>query len=228
MERKIDSYIEKLRDKLLLMGEYVEKSIEEATQALILSDTERFKKVYEYEEKINQLHIEVDEDCLKFLARQSPLAADLRFILAVIKINTDLERMGDQAVNISYNGEEYLNKPSLKPLIDIPRMAEEARFMVRESLESFVKRDLELARDVLKRDDSVDAMKDQIFRELLTYMMADPKNIEQALCLILIARNLERIGDHATNIAEDVIFVVSGKDIRHGRKDSLDQEEESS
>ena len=216
MERSIDGAIGKLREKLLTMGGYVEKAIEEATQALIENQPSRFDRVHEFEEKINRLHIEVDEDCLKFLAAQSPLAADLRFILAVIKINTDLERMGDQAVNISHNGLEYLRRAPLKPLIDIPRMAIEARSMVKESLDAFVKKDVDLAREVLKRDDSVDAMKNQIFRELLTYMMADPKTVEQALCLILIARNLERVGDHATNIAEDVIFVVSGQDIRHG------------
>jgi phosphate transport system protein len=216
VERNIDSEIGRLREKLLSMGGYVEKAIEEATQALIENQPNRFDRVHEFEEKINQLHIQVDEDCLKFLATQSPLAADLRFILAVIKINTDLERMGDQAVNIALNGREYLARPPLKPLIDIPRMANEARFMVKESLDAFVKKDVALAQDVLKRDDSVDAMKNQIFRELLTYMMGDPKTVEQAMCLILIARNLERVGDHATNIAEDVIFVVSGQDIRHG------------
>lgn len=220
MDRSIDSGLAKLKEKLLLMGGYVEKAIEEATQALIESQPNRFDRVYEFETTINQLHKEVDEDCLKLLATQSPMAADLRLILAVIKINTDLERMGDQAVNISYNGAEYLKQPPLKPLIDIPRMAEEARFMVREALDSFVRKDAVLARDVVSRDDAVDAMKNQIFRELLTYMMADPKKIEQALCLILIARNLERVADHATNIAEDVIFVVSGEDIRHGGSSS--------
>ncbi len=218
MDRSIDQGIVKLREKLLLMGGYVEKAIEEAIQALLENQPTRFEKVHAYESKINVLHKEVDEDCLKFLAIQSPLAADLRFILAVIKINTDLERMGDQAVNIALNGKEYLGHPPLKPLIDIPRMAEQTQFMVKEALDSFVQRDLALATDVLDRDDAVDAMKSQIFRELLTYMMGDPKKIEQSLNLILISRNLERIADHATNIAEDVIFVVSGKDVRHGAR----------
>lgn len=216
MDRSIDAGLTKLKEKLLNMGGFVEKAIEEATQGLIDSNAERFKRVHEFEEKINQLQIEVDEDCLKLLATQSPLAQDLRLILAMTKINTDLERMGDQAVNISLNGVEYLNRPPLKPLIDIPRMAEQARFMTREALDAFVKSDVKLAQDVLDRDDAIDQMKDQIFRELLTYMMSDPKKIEQALCLILIARNLERVADHATNIAEDVIFVVSGQDVRHG------------
>jgi len=216
MDRSIDAGLAKLKDKLLLMGGYVEKAVEESTQALIEGQPTRFDLVHEMEHKINQLHKEVDEDCLKLLATQSPLAVDLRLILAVVKINTDLERMGDQAVNIAYNGQEYLKQPPLKPLIDIPRMAEEARSMTREALDAFVRKDVVLAHAVVKRDDALDAMKNQIFRELLTYMMADPKKIEQALCLILIARNLERVGDHATNIAEDVVFVVSGQDIRHG------------
>ncbi len=216
MDRSIDAGLQKLKEKLLMMGGFVEKAIEEATQGLLDGNQERFKRVHEFEEKINDLQMQVDEDCLKLLATQSPLAQDLRSILAMTKINTDLERMGDQAVNISMNGKEYLNRPALKPLIDIPRMAEQARFMTREALDAFVKNDVKLAQDVLDRDDAIDQMKDQIFRELLTYMMSDPKKIEQALCLILIARNLERVADHATNIAEDVIFVVSGQDVRHG------------
>lgn len=216
MERSIDGGLQKLKGKLLLMGGYVEKAVEEATQGLITRVPERFKQVYEIEDKINTLHREVDEDCLKLLATQSPLGKDLRLIVAVIKINTDLERMGDQAVNISYNGEKYIKEEPLKPLIDIPRMADAARKMVNDSLNSFVNQDEVAAHKVLKDDDFVDSMKDQIFRELLTYMMSDPRAIQRAMCLILIARNLERLADHATNIAEDVIFVASGKDIRHG------------
>ena len=216
MDRSIDAGMAKLKDKLLLMGGYVEKAIEEATQGLVESKPEKFARVHEFEKTVNQLHKEVDEDCLNLLATQSPLAKDLRTILAVIKINTDLERMGDQAVNISYNAVEYLRDTPIKPLIDIPRMADQARFMVREALDAFVRTDLKLAEDVLSRDDAVDKLKDQIFRELLTYMISEPKRIEQALCLILIARNLERVGDHATNIAEDVIFIATGKDVRHG------------
>lgn len=216
MDRSIDAGLARLKDKLLLMGGYVEKAIEEATLGLVEAKPERFARVHEFEKTVNQLHKEVDEDCLNLLATQSPLAKDLRTILAVIKINTDLERMGDQAVNISYNAVEYLRAPPIKPLIDIPRMAEQARFMVREALDAFVRTDLKLAEDVLFRDDEVDKLKDQIFRELMTYMISEPKRIEQGLNLILIARNLERVGDHATNIAEDVIFIGTGKDIRHG------------
>jgi phosphate transport system protein len=220
MDRTIDSGLAKLKDKLLLMGGYVEKAIEEATMGLVEQKADRFTRVHDFEKTVNQLHKEIDEDCLNLLATQSPLARDLRTILAIIKINTDLERMGDQAVNIAYNAAEYLKSPPLKPLIDIPRMAEQARFMVRESLDSFVRVDTKLAEDVLARDDEVDMLKNQIFRELLTYMISDPKRIEQGLNLILIARNLERVGDHATNIAEDVIFIATGEDIRHGGSQS--------
>jgi phosphate transport system protein len=216
MDRQFDTELQKLKQQILAMGGYVEQALEEATRALMDRTPERFDRVHELEKKINLAHIQVDEECLKLLATQSPLAKDLRLIIALIKINTDLERMGDQAVNISGNGLRYLQEPPLKPLIDLPRMAEEVRFMVRESLDALVKQDAVLAQDVLNRDDSVDALKDQIFRELITYMISDPKTIERSLNLILIARNLERLGDHATNIAEDVIFAVTGQDIRHG------------
>ncbi|MBS1962526.1 MAG: phosphate signaling complex protein PhoU [Bdellovibrionales bacterium] len=216
MDRSIDSGMAKLKDKLLLMGGYVEKAIEESTQGLVEGKQDGFTRVHEFEKTINQLHKEVDEDCLNLLATQSPMARDLRTILAVVKINTDLERMGDQAVNIALNAVEYLRAPPIKPLIDIPRMADISRVMAREALDAFVRTDLPLAEKVLERDDEVDNLKNQIFRELITYMISDPKKIEQAISLILIARNLERVGDHATNIAEDVIFIGTGKDVRHG------------
>jgi phosphate transport system protein len=216
MERHFDSELRALKEQILSMGGAVERAIEEATHGLVDREPARFKTVHELEKGINQSHIEVDENSVKLLARQSPLAADLRLVVAIIKINTDLERMGDQAVNIAYNGERYLSEPPLKPLIDLPRMAQIVREMVRQSLDAFVKKDIQLARQVLDRDDSVDRLKDQIFRELLTYMISDPRTIERALNLILIARNLERLGDHATNIAEDVIYAISGQDIRHG------------
>jgi phosphate transport system protein len=218
MERHFDTELRSLKELILAMGGCVERAIEESTQALIERKPERFDEVYRLEQAINQSHKQVDEACLKLLARQSPLAADLRLIVAIIKINTDLERMGDQAINISHNGKRYLNEPPLKPLIDIPRMAQEARTMVRESLDAFVRQDAPLAQSVLDRDDLVDSLKHQVFRELVTYMISDPKAIERALQLILIARNLERIGDHATNIAEDVIFAITGEDIRHGTR----------
>lgn len=218
MERHFETELRNLQQQILAMGGNVERAIEQAVRALLERKPELFDEVHRTETTINEAHIQVDESCLKLLARQSPLAADLRFVVAIIKINTDLERMGDQAVNIAHNGRRYITEPPLKPLIDIPRMAKEVQHMVRESLDALVSRNLELAQDVLNRDDSVDALKNQIFRELITYMITDPKSIERALNLILIARNLERIGDHATNIAEDVIFAITGKDIRHGHR----------
>ncbi len=216
MERQIDTEIRELKELILAMGGFVEKAIEEATQALILREPSRFARVYELEKSINEHHILVDEACVKLLARQSPLAADLRWIVATIKINNDLERMGDQAVNISHNGERYLKEPALKPLIDLPRMASEVRQMVRSCLDAFVRKDQALAERVLEQDDVVDGLKNEIFDELRQYMVKDPTAVERALNLILIARNLERLGDHATNIAEDVIYALTGKDIRHG------------
>ncbi len=167
------------------------------------------------DEPINDLHIEVDDRCFKLLALHQPMAADLRAIVAAVKINTDLERVGDLAVNIAEAAKRYLQHPPVKPLIDIPRMADIAQAMLRDALDAFVRRDVALAEAVIAEDDTLDGLKTQIFRELLTYMLSDPTTIEPALDLILISRHLERIGDHATNVAEDVIFMVSARDVRH-------------
>lgn len=215
MERVFDKELKELKEKLLYMGTIVEKMIELAIRGLIERNKELSQEVFKHEKEINMLHIDVDELCIKLIALHQPTAVDLRLITAAMKINSELERMGDQSVNISENTEIYLNHPQVKPLIDTPRMAEIATQMVRDSLTSFIKEDVALARCVLERDDEVDGLKDQIFRELLTYMMSDPKTIQPALALILICRNIERIADHATNISEDVIFMVLGKDIRH-------------
>ncbi|MGZ3737660.1 MAG: phosphate signaling complex protein PhoU, partial [Bdellovibrionota bacterium] len=193
-----------------------EQAVEFATQALIQRQPGMFKQVHELEARINREHMEVDESCLELLARQSPLAADLRLVIAILKISTDLERMGDQAVNIAYNAKDYLEGEPIKELVDIPKMAAEVKSMVRDALDAFVRQDRKLAEEVLLKDDTVDNLKDKVFHELVQYMSKNPTNIERALDLILIARNLERLGDHATNIAEDVIFAVTGDDIRHG------------
>lgn len=216
MQRHFETELTTLKEQILAMGGHVELAVEAATQALFLRKPEMLKQVHELESRINREHIDVDESCLQLLARQSPLAADLRLVIAVLKISTDLERMGDQAVNISYNAKEYLEGAPVKELMDLPLMAQEVRSMVRDSLDAFVKQDRNLAEKVLTRDDKVDGFKDKIFQELISYMGENPKKVEQALNLILIARNLERLGDHATNIAEDVIFAVTGTDIRHG------------
>ena len=216
MYRHFETELKNLKEQILAMGGHVERAVEAATQALIQKKPELLKTVHELEAKINREHMEVDEACVRLLARQSPLAADLRLVIAVLKISTDLERMGDQAVNIAYNAKDYLGRTPVKELVDTPIMASEVRSMVRDCLDAFVRQDRELAQNVLERDDKVDALKDKIFRELITYMTANPSDVEAALDLILIARNLERLGDHATNIAEDVIFAVTGNDIRHG------------
>ena len=218
MERHhFESEMQSLKSQLLTMGGLVENRIHRAVDSLIHRNDAEAQKVIESDVEINDLQIEVDERCLKLLATQTPVAGDLRFIAAAMKINSDLERMGDQAVNIAENTLKCLDKPPLKPFIDLPRMAALAQEMTRDALDAFVRRDADLARDVLRRDDEVDDLKDQVFRELLTYMMADPGTIERALSLILISRNLERVADHATNIAEDVIFLVEAKDVRHHR-----------
>jgi phosphate transport system protein len=216
MHRHFETELKDLKEQILAMGGHVEQAVELATQALIQRKPEMFKQVHELEARINREHMEVDESCLELLARQSPLAADLRLVIAILKISTDLERMGDQAVNISYNAKDYLEGEPVKDLVDIPRMAKEVKAMVRDSLDAFVRQDRTLAEAVLLKDDVVDNLKDKVFHDLIAAMTRTPTIIKQALDLILIARNLERLGDHATNIAEDVIFAVSGDDIRHG------------
>ena len=216
MHRHVEVELKNLKEQVQRMGGHVESAIEAATQALIQRKPDLLKQVFQLEEKINQAHMNVDESCVQLLATQSPLAADLRLVISVLKISTDLERMGDQAMNISYNTQDYLKGDPIKDLEDLPLMAKEVRSMVRDSLDAFVREDRALAKEVLKRDDTVDELKDKIFEEMIAYMKKNPENVEQALDLILIARNMERLGDHATNIAEDVIFAVSGDDIRHG------------
>ena len=213
--RHFEIELQALKNRLLEMGALVEERVHAAMQALMERRLEAAERVVTGDAEVNDLQIEIDDRCLKLLALQNPMASDLRLITAAIKITADLERIGDQAVNIAENAVKIVAAPPLRPLIDLPRMAEIAETMTRDSLDAFVRRDARLARDILARDDEVDQLKDQIFRVLLTYMMADPGTIERALSLILVSRNLERIADHATNIAEDVIFVVEAKDVRH-------------
>ena len=216
MERHhFEAELQNLRNQLLTMGGMVEERVHRAVHALIHRSEEDAKRIIASDKEVNDLQMDVDNRCLKLLATQTPLAVDLRLITSAMKINADLERIGDQAVNVAESVLVLIPQPPLKPLIDIPRMAGIAEKMIRDALDAFVKKDAELARDVLRRDDEVDELKDQVFRELLTYMMADPGTIQRALSLILISRNLERIADHATNIAEDVIFIAEAKDVRH-------------
>ena len=220
VQRHFQEELDALTTRLLAMGGLAEERVRESVHGLVDRDADALDTVTTGDEPINDLHIEIDDRCFKLLALHQPMAADLRVIVAAVKINTDLERVGDLAVNIGEAGRRYLQHPPVKTLIDIPRMGEIAQGMLRDSLDSFVRRDIELARNVLAQDDALDALKSQIFRELLTYMLQDPTTIEPALDLILISRHLERIGDHATNVAEDVIFILSARDVRHQGSDS--------
>jgi phosphate transport system protein len=197
------------------MGGLAEERVRAAVEGLVTRDLTVIDTVRRGDEPINRLHIEVDERCFRLLALHQPMATNLRRIVAAVKINTDLERVGDLAVNIAEAAARYAMHPPVKKLIDIPRMGRLAQSMLRDALDAFVRRDVTLAQQVLDTDDELDGLKTQVFRELLTYMLQDPSTVEPALDLILVSRHLERIGDHATNIAEDVIFMVSALDVRH-------------
>jgi phosphate transport system protein len=197
------------------MGGLAEERVRASIQGLVSRDAALFDKILHGDEPINQLHIEVDNRCFRLLALHQPMATDLRAIVAAVKINTDLERVGDLAVNIAEAGIRYISHPPVKKLIDIPLMGDIAQAMLRDALDAYVKRDTTLAHQVLNEDDRLDSLKTQVFRDLLTHMLKDQGTVEPALDLILVSRHLERIGDHATNIAEDVIFMVSALDVRH-------------
>ncbi len=216
MQKFFDQELNSLKTQILEMGSAVERAVEFAIRGLIERKGECFNQVHALEEKINKFHCAVDEACLRILARQAPMASDLRVVLAIIKINTDLERMGDQAVNIAHSGKHYISEAPLKPLDDIPKMATEVRTMIRQALDACFPADPVAAKEVVLRDDVVDQFKNKVFHDLVAIIKKNPEVVERALDLILIARNLERLADHATNIAEDAIFIASGEDIRHG------------
>jgi phosphate transport system protein len=204
-DREYDAELRRLHDQLLIMGARVEEMIANSMRALIERDTDLAQRTIELDHQINRLEVEIDELCLRILARRQPVASDLRLITLALKLVTDLERIGDIGVNICERVVELNMEPPLKEYVDLPRMA----------LDAFVHADVDRSRDVVERDRVVDAYYGQIFRELLTYMMEDPRNIYRAIRLQAIAKYLERIGDHATNLAEMVIFMVIGKDVRH-------------
>ncbi len=216
MDRHFQAELQLLKTRLLEMGGLAEERVRAAVQSLVERDRGAITTVIRGDEPINALHIEIDNRCFTLLALHQPMATDLRTIVAAVKINTDLERVGDLAVNIGEAAQRYVEHPPVKALIDIPRMGDIAQAMLRDALDSFVRHDTALAQHVLDEDDKLDGLKTQIFRELLTHMLQNPAVVEPALDLILISRHLERIGDHATNIAEDVIFMVSARDVRHG------------
>ena len=215
MERHIDVELRRVQDELVRMAGLAEAAIGLSVKALVSRDAEMARQVIASDDAINALEIEIDELGLRAMALYQPEARDLRSLAMALKINNDLERMGDQAVNIAERTLELLKEPLLKPLIDIPRMADVVQRMVKDSLDAFVQQDAARARAVCRQDDEVDRYDDQIFRELLTYMMEDPRAITRSVSLILVSRHLERIADHATNIAEDVIYLVEGKTIKH-------------
>ena len=213
--RHFQAALDQLRERLLQMGGLAEERVRDAVEALVRRDDGLIARVLTGDEPLNALHIDIDDRCFRLLALHQPMASDLRTIVAAVKINTDLERVGDLAVNIAEAAKRYVQHPPVKQLVDIPRMGKIAQAMLRDALDAYVRRDRALAQSVLDSDDQLDALKSQVFRELLTYMLHDPSTIEPALDLVLVSRHLERIGDHATNVAEDVIFMVSAEDVRH-------------
>ena len=215
MQRHFHEELDALKQTLLAMGGLVEDQIRRVMVALLERDDDLAREVIERDRQVNAYDVEIDEKCVELLALYQPAAGDLRFITTAMKIVTDLERIGDQAVNIAQRALELNEEAQLKPYIDLPRMAEKAQRMVKESLDAYVGRDTALARRVCAEDADVDALKEQIFRELLTFMMSDARTIPRAIRLILISRFLERVADHATNIAEMVIYMVESKMVRH-------------
>jgi phosphate transport system protein len=215
MKRHFEGDLGLIREKLILMASLAVSNIELSIKTLVERDDKFVPEIHAQEDKMNSMQIEIDNNCEESIARHQPMAKDLRLLVSALKISQELERIGDQAANITQSALELIRQPALKPLIDIPRMAAMVQNMVKDALDSFIKEDSRLAREVLVRDDQVDDYKDQIFRELLTFMLQDVASIPRALQLILISRHLERIADHSTNIAEDVVYLVEGKDIRH-------------
>jgi len=215
MQRHFDEELKALKEKILRMGAMVEEQIAHAIKSLVDRDSDLARQVIANDHKVNSMDVEVDEDCLRLIALHQPMARDLRFLTTAMKISTELERMSDLAENISERAVELNEEPQLKPYIDIPRMAERAQGMVKESLDAFVNRDSKLARKVCADDDFVDELTKQVFRELLSFMVEDPRTITRAIRISFVSKYLERIADHATNIAELVVYLVEGKIIRH-------------
>jgi phosphate transport system protein len=213
--RHFEQDLEQLKAKLLEMSALVERAVYLSVQGVVEKNEELAYQVIKNEGRINQLEIEVDDMAISLLALQHPLAQDLRLVTAAIKINNDLERMGDLSVSIAQSALALMREPVIRPLIDIPHIAGLAQSMVRKALDAFVTRDPELARSVLASDDAVDNMRTASYHELISFMEKNPEHIPQALNLLTVVRNLERIADHSTNIAEDVLFLVKGIDVRH-------------
>ena len=216
MERHFEKELQRIRENLLKMGALVEQAIANAIKSLVERDSQLAEITIQSDDLIDSLEVELEEMSIRLLALMQPMAKDLRLIVKVTKIITDLERMGDLAVNICQRALELNKEPPLKPYIDLPRMAQNAQLMLKNALDAFVEGDAELALKVCQDDQLIDDLNDQIFRELLTFMMEDPKTITRSIRISFISKHIERIADHATNIAEDVIYMVKAKDIRHG------------
>jgi len=214
-KRHFHEELAKLKNRLLVMGSMVEESIQKSITSLEERNPEVAREVFSDDEKIDLMEIEIDESCIKLMALDQPVAVDLRMILGVLRINNDLERMGDHAVNIAERSVMLAEKPLLRPLVDIPRMAAIVQSMVKDVLDGFVQEDPQKARRVCELDDKVDDLDDRVMRILLTHMMEKPSTINQAIGLMMVSKNLERIGDLATNIAEDVVFIYQAKTIKH-------------
>ncbi len=213
--KQYEQQLRSLKEKLLLIGYKAETSIADATRALVERRPSLAQRVVDEDDEVDRLELEIDDICFEILAREQPVASDLRFITTAMKIVADIERIGDNGVNIACSALEIMHEPELKPIIDIPVAAAAAQRILKESLDAFVNGDAELAKRVIQDDRYIDDVCEQMLRELLTYMFEDPSTVSRALRLMFVARNLERIGDHAANIAEMVIFLVEGQDVRH-------------
>ncbi|HET6371135.1 MAG TPA: phosphate signaling complex protein PhoU [Nitrospiria bacterium] len=215
MQRHFDEELKNLKEKILRMGAMVEEQIANAIKSLVDRNSDLARQVISNDHRVNAMDVEIDEDCLRLIALHQPMAGDLRFLTTAMKISTELERMSDLAENVSERAIELNEEPQIKPYIDIPRMAVHTQRMVKESLDAFVNRDVDLARKVCADDDFVDDLNHQIFRELLSFMIEDPHAISRAIRISFISKYIERIADHATNVAELVVYLVEGKIIRH-------------
>ena len=212
-----EKLLRRLKDRLLVMSSKSELMIRDSIRALVERSPSLAREVIRRDDEIDRMEIEIDDLCLEIMALEQPVAGDLRFLTTAFKIVRDLERIGDVGVNIAERVEELMQEPELKPLIDLPIMARTVEKILRDSFDAFVNSDASLGEQVVKDDEQLDHMYEQIFRELLTYMLEDPKSISRALKLIFIAKGLERVGDHCANIGEMVVFLVKGQDIRHGK-----------
>lgn len=219
MERHFDQELDALKEQMLRMGGRAEAIIQKSVEALKRRDPALCAEVFEDDKAIDRMEIDIEERCIHLLALRQPMAVDLRFITSALKISNDLERVGDHGVNIAGNALRLCQEPPLKPLVDIPRMADMAAAMLHEALDAFVRRDAPTARRLVRRDDEVDDLNRQLFRELVSFMIESPATITRAMELILVARNLERVADLATNVAEEVVFIAEARIIKHHAED---------